>query len=260
MRKPTAPASQPEVVVVADAEMLGRVSAEIIFGHLTACVEQQDIFTIALSGGTTPRYLYTLLATDAVFKEKIPWGKVHFFWGDERHVPPDHPDSNYRMAHEAIFSRVRIPPENIHRVASELADAGSVAQAYEKELFDFFGLKRGELPRFDCILLGMGPDGHTASLFPATSALAEREHLIVANWVKAYQAYRITFTVPLINNAGFVVFLVSGDDKSETLKQVLKKDARGSRFPAQLIRPAHGKLLWIVDRAAAKDLNLCRLS
>jgi 6-phosphogluconolactonase len=247
---------QPQVIVVADAKMLARRSAEIIVNYLSTCLEKRDRFTIVLSGGSTPHYLYTLLATETPFKDNIPWDQVHFFWGDERHVPPDHRESNYRMAQDAIFSRVSIPSANIHRVAGEGPNAIKIASAYEDELRCFFNLKMGQVPRFDCILLGMGSDGHTASLFPATTALDDHTHLVMANWVQSHQAYRITFTPTVINNARLVIFLVSGKDKADMLNRVLNTNTSDNGYPAQLIRPSRGKLLWIVDRAAAQDLVL----
>jgi 6-phosphogluconolactonase len=212
-------------------------------------------FTIALSGGSTPRDLHELLAGDPAIRDRLPWHHLHFFWGDERHVPPDHPQSNYRMAHESLFSLAPVPSENIHRVPAEKPDAALAAEKYEQELQTFFGLDVGQLPRFDCILLGMGSDGHTASLFPNTEALRESNRLVVANWVDKFKSYRVTLTVPVLNRADLVVFLVSGHDKAEALKEVLQGDRQPDRFPAQLIRPDPGKLLWIVDRVAARLLT-----
>ena len=211
--------------------------------------------TIALSGGSTPRGLHGLLAGDPAIRDRLPWHHLHFFWGDERHVPSDHPQSNYRMAHESLFSLAPVPRENIHRVPVEEPDAAVAAEKYERELRTFFGLDVGQLPRFDCILLGMGSDGHTASLFPHTEALHESNRLVVANWVDKFKAYRLTLTVPVLNHADLVVFLVSGHEKAEALKEVLQGDRQPNRFPAQLIRPDPGKLLWIVDRAAARLLT-----
>ena len=211
--------------------------------------------TIALSGGSTPRGLHALLATEPTFRDRLPWQHLHFFWGDERHVPPDHPQSNYRMADETLLSVVPVPAENIHRVCGEEPEAALAAEKYEQELQAFFKLEAGQPPRFDCILLGMGPDGHTASLFPGTEALYETKRLVVANWVEKFQTFRITLTVPVLNHADLVVLLVSGAEKAEALKAVLQGDYRPDRFPAQLIRPGPEKLLWIVDKAAASLLT-----
>jgi 6-phosphogluconolactonase len=244
-----------EIQVVGDVPALSRTAAEMIVLLAAETVEKGDFFTIALSGGSTPRNLYALLATDASLREQMPWQRVHFFWGDERHVPPDNLESNYRMTYEAMLSKLEIPSTNIHRVPSENPDAVKSATDYEQELRRFFKLKAGELPRFDFVLLGMGPDGHTASLFPGTKALQESERLVVANWVEKFRAYRITMTVPVLNNADHVSFIVGGKEKAEILKEVLEGKRAPERLPSQLIAPTHGKLVWIVDKAAASRLR-----
>lgn len=209
---------------------------------------------MALSGGSTPRNLYALLANDRALRVAVPWEKTHFFWGDERHVPPDHADSNYRMAHEAMLSKVPVPPANVHRIQGEQWDAGQAAEAYERTLREYFRIAAGQFPCFDLVLLGMGPDGHTASLFPGTTALREQVHLVTANWVEKFNAYRITLTPPVLNRAACVLFLVSGEEKAETLRAVLQGEEQPDRFPAQLIHPTGGSLVWLVDRAAARLL------
>ncbi|HYL79732.1 MAG TPA: 6-phosphogluconolactonase, partial [Candidatus Acidoferrum sp.] len=214
-------------------------------------------FTVALSGGSTPKALFRLLAGegDGSFRGRVPWNRAQVFWGDERHVPPDHPDSNYRMTYDTLLSRVPVPPENIHRIRTEDPDADKVAESYERTLRSVFRLAEGQLPRFDLVLLGMGPDGHTASLFPGTPALHERKRLVVGQWVEKLQTHRITLTPPVLNNAALVVFLVSGAEKAETLRAVLLGEYQPERFPAQLVRPTGGRLLWLVDRAAARGLQ-----
>ena len=212
-------------------------------------------FTIALSGGSTPRGLHALMVNEPAIRGRLPWRHLHFFWGDERHVPPDHPQSNYRMADDTLLSLVPVSAENIHRVPAEEPDAALAAKKYEQALQAFFSLKADHLPRFDCVLRGMGPDGHTASLFPGTEALHETKCLVAANWVEKFKAYRITLTVPVLNHADLVVFLVSGADKAEILKEVLQGDYRPDHFPAQLIRPGPENLLWIVDKEAASCLT-----
>jgi 6-phosphogluconolactonase len=207
-------------------------------------VREHGRFTVALSGGSTPRGLYSLLAQDRA----LPWEKICFFWGDERHVPPDHPDSNYRMTYEALLSKVPVRPENIFRIPAEQEDAQAVAATYEQIIRDFFRLEPGQFPRFDLILLGMGPDGHIASLFPGTAALKEASRFVVANWVDKFQAYRITLTLPVLNSAACVMFLVSGSDKADAVREVLKDGGEGP--PAKWVRPADGRLVWLVDRAA----------
>ena len=232
---------------------LFEAAAEEIVRAGNQAVAERGRFTIALSGGSTPEKLYALLATNA--RGALPWDKVFFFWGDERHVPPDHPDSNYRMAEAAMLSKIPIPASNVFRVPTENPDAAAAAEAYEQTLRKFFGLEQGQVPRFDLILLGMGPDGHTASLFPETPALREKSRLVVANWVEKLKASRITFTLPVLNAARRVMFLVSGTDKAAALRAVLEGDAPGEQYPAKLVRPTDGKVIWFVDRAAASELR-----
>jgi 6-phosphogluconolactonase len=232
---------------------LFQAAGEEVIRVATEAVAQRGRFTIALSGGSTPRNLYTLIAANA--SASLPWGQVFFFWGDERHVPPDDPDSNYRMAREALLSKIPIPPANVFPVPAENPDAAAAAEAYEQTVKKFFALREGELPRFDLILLGMGPDGHTASLFPETAALQEKSRLVVANWVDKLKASRITFTLPVLNAARCVAFLVSGVDKAAVLHEVLEGNALPEKYPSKLVQPSNGKLIWFVDRAAASQLT-----
>lgn len=254
--------SQPtsEIKVCENAGALSRKAAEILVGLIAESLLTKDFFSLVLSGGSTPRGLYSLLAEEESFHGSIDWDKIHFFWGDERHVPPDHPDSNYRMARETMLSKVPIPAENIHRFKAELPDAQEAAEEYEKELRSFFQMKPGELPRFDCVLLGMGEDGHTASLFPGTAALEERDRLAVANLVRKKNTQRLTLTAPVLNNSDLVMFLVSGSGKAEALRQVLEGERAPERLPAQLIKPVNGRLMWLTDQAAAAKLSLTRKS
>jgi 6-phosphogluconolactonase len=214
-------------------------------------VQDRGSFSVALSGGSTPKGMFRLLAGDQF--RSIPWNRIYFFWSDERDVPFDHPDSNYRMADEALLSRVSVPGENVFRVPTEREDADAAARSYEQSLKDFFKLGEGELPRFDLILLGMGPDGHTASLFPATAALEETKRLVVANWVEKLNTHRITFTYPVLSNAASVTFLVSGEDKAWALHQVFEDPRSG--LPSQRVQLKSGRLIWLVDRAAASRLS-----
>jgi 6-phosphogluconolactonase len=246
----------PEIQVAAELSALSRKAAEILVDQIAEALHHKAYFSIALSGGSTPKMLYSLLVDDISFKAEIPWHKIHFFWGDERHVPPEHPESNYRMANETMLVKAGVLPKNIHRVRAETPDAGKVAEEYELELQKFFRLAAGQLPVFDCVLQGMGSDGHTASLFPGTTALREQKRLVVANWVKQFNAHRITLTVPVLNNADMVVFLVSGKEKAEVLKRVLEGNQSPYLLPARLIRPKHGRLLWLVDRDAASRLSM----
>jgi 6-phosphogluconolactonase len=159
------------------------------------------------------------------------------------------------MACETLFTSAPVPAQNIHRVHTEEPDAATAAEKYERDLLSFFNLETDQLPRFDCVLLGIGPDGHTASLFPGTNALQEKRRLVVANWVEKFQTHRITMTVPVLNNAALIIFLVSGSEKAEVLKEILEGDYRPELLPAQLIRPVHGRLLWLIDEAAGSYLT-----
>ena len=247
---------QTDIRILADADELSRVAAEDFSRLSNEAVEAKGRFAVALSGGSTPSGVYELLANPkAHFLAHVPWNKVHVFWGDERHVPPDHSESNYQVAREALLSRVPIPPENIHRIPAENPDASSAAKEYAKALSQFFLLGAGQFPRFDLILLGMGPDGHTASLFPGTTAVFEETSLVVAPWIEKFKAFRITLTPPVLNHAACVIFLVSGEEKAETLRAVLQGPYQPERLPAQLLRPVNGRLLWMVDRAAARLLR-----
>ena len=218
-------------------------------------VREHGSFSVALAGGSTPKALYAMLATDPQLRAGIPWDKLYFFFSDERHVPPDHPDSNFRMAQEAMLSKVSLAPQQVARIKGEYPDARQVAREYEQTLRDFFHLAAGRLPRFDLVLLGMGPDGHTASLFPGTRALREGKRLVVSNWVEKLGTDRITMTVPVLNNAARILFLVQGEEKASALKVVLDGPRNPGQLPAQLIQPANGQLLWLVDKAAARLLS-----
>jgi 6-phosphogluconolactonase len=245
-----------EIMVLEDAAALSYKAAVILVGCISETLSRKAQFSVALSGGSTPKALFSLLVEGDSFTNNIPWDKIHFFWGDERHVPPQDEQSNFRMADEIMLAKAHVRAENIHRMRTEQADSGKVAQDYEKELQKFFQLTADQLPVFDFNLLGLGPDGHTASLFPRTRALYERNRLVVANWVEKFQTHRITMTAPLLNNADTIVFLVSGKDKAEVLQKVLNGDHKPDLLPAQLIRPTHGKLIWLVDQAAASRLKI----
>lgn len=244
-----------EIKIVENGEAVSRTAAEMMVSLALETLRSKESFAVALSGGSTPNKMFAILANDAALRDRMPWDRVHFFWGDERHVPPDHTDSNYRMTHKAMLSSVPVPPENIHRIRAENPDARKAAKDYEQELRRFFRLEPSQLPAFDCVFLGMGPDGHTASLFPGTRALHERERLVVSNWVDKFRSYRITLTAPVLNHADIVIFLVSGEEKAEPLRTVLEGEKQTDLFPSQLIAPTHGRLLWLVDRAAAGRLE-----
>jgi 6-phosphogluconolactonase len=233
---------------------VARAAAEEVVRLAGEAVRAHRRFSVALSGGSTPRALFRLLAAA---RDRIDWSAVHVFWGDERHVPPDHADSNYRMARETLLDHVSIPAANIHRIPGEDPDAAHAAALYEEELVEAFALAPRQLPRFDLVLLGLGAEGHTASLFPDSAALHERERRVVAVFVPKLDAHRITLTPPVLNHAAAVIFLVSGADKAAALAAVLDGEREGERqvdlYPAQIVRPEHGTLLWLVDRAARGD-------
>ena len=229
-----------------------RLGAEHLVQTVITAVEDRGRAAIALSGGSTPRALYALLATEP-YRVRVPWEHVHVFWGDERTVAPVSPDSNFRMATDALLAHVPIPAENIHRLQGEGPPAEAAA-LYEAELRAFFGRPEG-VPAFDLIHLGMGDDGHTASLFPHTSALAEAERLVVSNPVEKLSTTRLTFTYPLLNAASHVVFLVSGGGKAEMLAEVLEGPYVPQERPSAGVQPSPGALLWLVDKAASAQLS-----
>jgi 6-phosphogluconolactonase len=238
------------VLIYEDAGAVARAVAERFVELANECASARGRFSVALSGGSTPRRIYELLA-GAEFASRVAWSKVHVFFGDERCVPPDDAESNYRMARESLLSRVATPAENVHRMIGE-GDAVANARLYEDELREFFG--GDSLPVFDLVMLGMGDDGHTASLFPGSPALEELSAWVVANRVEKFGAYRLTLTARVINNAARVVFVVTGAGKAERLAEVIEGARDPQRLPAQLIRPARGALDWYVDRAAAAKL------
>ncbi len=238
-----------------DAAGLARGAAECFADLAEAAVAKRGRFTAALSGGSTPKALYTLLSGNP-YAKRIDWARTFLFFGDERCVPPDHPKSNYRMVKETLLDRTPLPESNVFRMRGE-APPGEAAAEYEALLVRFFcgaaEAKEGP-PRFDLVLLGLGNDGHTASLFPGTAALAEKKRLVAAQHVAKLGAFRITFTLPLINAARQVLFLVSGEGKAERLKEVLQGPFRPDVLPAQAAAPPSGRLDWFVDRAAASLL------
>lgn len=244
------------IQVASDAQELSRLAAEQVVRSAVESVREKGLFTVVLAGGSTPVSLYSLLASCAEpFRAQLPWERIHFFWGDERHVPPDHPDSNYRMAREAMLSVIPVPTENIHRIKSENRVAAKAADEYEETLREFFRLTEGQLPRFDLILLGIGPDAHMASIFPGSHLINEKSRLVVAPWVDKLKSSRITLTPPVLNHAAAVIFLITGAEKAKALHEVLEGDYQPERFPAQLIRANKGRVLWLVDQQAAMMLR-----
>lgn len=233
------------VEVLADKAALVERAYEIVVEQIKKAIAKQDRFTIALAGGSTPKPIY-----EALSKADLPWSKIHIFWGDERYVPASHTDSNQLMVRQAWLEKIDIPVDNIHPMNTTGEDPALDAQRHEMELREFFQVESG-FPQFDLILLGMGDDGHTASLFPQTEALAVEDRLVTVG--NHHGQPRITFTVPLINQADRVVFLVAGENKRPALKQVFATQGDAQQYPSRLIQPT-GELLWLLDRAAAEEL------
>jgi 6-phosphogluconolactonase len=241
-----------EVVVCRDLEDLNHKAATEFARLAIQSAATCGRFATALSGGSTPKGLYSLLAASE-FRGKIPWSQVHIFWGDERCVGPDHPESNYRMAQETLLSGVPLPAENIHRMRGE-KNPPDAAEGYEQTVQNFFQLSSRGPPRFDLIYLGLGEDGHIASLFPGSEALKETTRLVVAVYVQKLKSHRLTLTLPVLNHAANIFFIVAGRDKAPVLKAALQGEQDPERLPAQLIKPVSGKLVWFVDQAAASSL------
>ena len=246
----------PEIVVVDDAAALADTAARAIVEVATESVKARRRFTIALAGGSTPRTTYERLAAPPL-REHMPWAQSWVFFGDERGVPPDHPDSNYRMANAALLSKVPIPAGQVARIRGEADDAEAAAAEYARVITEVFGSRRGELPSFDLILLGVGIDGHTASLFPGSPVLKEVFRPVAAVHAAAASIpQRFTFTFPLINAAARVMFLVAGGEKAKMVKAVLGEP--GSGLPASMVQPTNGRLTWLLDRPAAALLSIAK--
>lgn len=247
--------------VYADAASLAYAAAQHFTARADEAVAARGRFVVALAGGATPRLLYTLLATDE-FAARVAWSRVHAFWGDERCVPADHPESNYHMANDILLRHVPILASNVHRIRTDLGPQRAAAD-YERTLRTYFsGRPVGDaavtdrpVVRFDLVILGMGDDGHTASLFPGSAALRERQRLVVACFIQKLGAWRITLTPIALNAAAQVVFLVTGSGKAERLREVLAGPYQPDTIPAQIIRPSDGCLLWMVDQAAGAEVG-----
>lgn len=248
--------SHPEIQILPGATAIAALAAGELIRIATGAVRAAGRFTVALAGGSTPKSLYNLLVTDPKLRSAVPWDKMQVFFGDERHVGPDHQDSNYKMAWEAMLSKAPFKPEQISRIKGEYEDTDKAAREYEQEIRKIFRLKDGEFPRLDLILLGMGNEGHTLSLFPGTKALHETTRIVTRNWVGKLFTERITLTVPAANNAANVIFMVAGPDKALALKGVLEGPHEPEQLPSQMIRPVNGTLLWLVDTAAGSLLSL----
>jgi 6-phosphogluconolactonase len=252
MPKPSE-AIRPELLVASDLPAAGDLAARLVCELSIAAAATSGRFTMALSGGSTPAALFDAVA--ARYADRMPWTKIHVFWSDERSVPPTSPESNYRLADEHLLKRVPIPAANIHRIPAETG-AAAAASAYSGELRRFFGVAPPAWPRFDLILLGVGDEGHTASLFPGTAALKESAALVVANYVPKVHSERITFTYPLINAAACVVVLACGAAKAPVVGRIFGHEALQpgeEPMPVASVSPRSGRYLWIVDTAATPD-------
>ena len=245
-----------EIRILANGTAIARRAAQEFVQAAADAVRTRGSFNVALAGGSTPKALYSLLVNDPALRSQVPWDKMHLLFGDDRHVPPDHPDSNFRMATEAMNSKSPMKPEQVTRIKGEYPDAGQAALEYEKALHEYFKLKDEEYPRFDLVLVGMGNEGHTLSLFPGTKALHADGRIAVRNWVGKLYAERITLTAPAASNAVQVIFMVTGADKAPALKAVLEGPFEPEQLPAQLLQPKNGKLLWVVDTAAGSMLSV----
>jgi len=246
---------EPEIRILADGAAIAKRAAQEFIQAAAAAVRERGVFHVALAGGSTPKALYGLLANDPAMRSQVPWDKIQVFFGDERHVGPGHADSNFRMATEAMLSKVPLKANQVTRIKGECPDAGQAAHEYEDAIAVHFHLKAGEFPRFDLLLVGMGNEGHTLSLFPGTKALHADGRIVVSNWVGKLYTDRITLTAPAACAAAEILFMVTGADKALALKGVLEGPYEPEQMPAQLLQPKNGKLLWLVDTAAGGMLS-----
>lgn len=245
-----------KIVIARDIEDLSKQAAQFFVCLSRQKAEVKDRFSVALSGGSTPRGLYERLALDSI-QRKIPWDQVHLFWGDERCVPPDHPASNYRMAYETLISKVPIKQENVHPpINGEKSDPQEMAHEYEEILRKFFNQTPEGWPRFDLVFLGIGEDGHTASLFPGTPVLQETKRWVAAPYVERLKSYRLTLTPPVFNHAAHVIFLMAGREKAGIFRKIVESGQASLQLPFQLIKPIRGDLFYFVDQSASGCVKL----
>jgi 6-phosphogluconolactonase len=244
-----------EVHILPDGPAIANRCAQKFVEIAAAAVKEKGSFDVALAGGSTPKTLYGLLVNDPALRARVPWDKMHLFFGDERHVGPSDPQSNFSMAQETMISKSPLKPEQVTRIKGECPEAEDAAKEYERDLRAYFKLSDGQFPRFDLVLLGMGSEGHTLSIFPGTKAVRENRRIAVHNWVGKVLMDRITLTAPAVNNARNVIFMVTGADKAPALTAVLERFYEPDQLPAQLIQPVNGTLLWLVDTAAGSMLT-----
>ncbi len=240
------------IAIYPDIDTLSQQAAQYVVRIASESIAAHGRFTIALSGGTTPRKLYTLLGSEP-YSSQIDWQLVHIFWGDERCVPPDNPDSNYSMAQEVLLSKIPIPALQVHRMPADQPGRDAASQAYTTEMQRTFGTHG--IPGFDLIQLGMGSEGHTASLFPHQASLHEKQRLVMPVSVPKPPPDRLTFTPPLLNAARNILFLVTGSDKAVALQAVLEGEYQPEEYPAQIVRPPNGEVVWMLDKAVAAKLD-----
>jgi 6-phosphogluconolactonase len=244
---------RPRLRPVANTDGLARIVARHVLAHARAAVAARGRFSLVLTGGSTPKGLYQRLAADGVLRARFPWPQTAVYWGDERHVPPTHPDSNYRMAHEALLAHVPIAASSVHRIRAEAADAADAAASYEEEVRAARAADPDGL--FDLVLLGMGADGHIASLFPGSPLLHDAPTLVAAPWVPALETHRLTLTPPALLGARAISLLVTGESKAEAVRDVLEGPLDVVRRPAQCLRGATARVTWFIDAAAAGLLS-----
>ncbi len=242
-----------DIKVFASRQQLNRAAADRWMELYEESIAQNGLFHVALAGGSTPRQLYRLLASPE-FAERVRWQSVHIYFGDERFVSPEHAESNFRMAKEALLDHVPIPPENVHPVETEKGDPQAVASRYEALLVANLPKSQEGIPRFDLILLGIGPDGHTASLFPDTDILHQRERHVAAVYVEEKSAWRISLTFPVIEAARHLLFLVAGEDKRQVIGQIFSPSPQGTLLPVQMLDPK-GEVEFYLDAEAAGELG-----
>jgi 6-phosphogluconolactonase len=247
--------SQESRFIYTDADALAQAAADELAQLARAAAAERGVFTLALAGGSTPKKLYALLGSAPAYRD-LPWDKMHLFFGDERHVPPDHADSNYLMVKNSLLASGIVPASHVHRMRAELPSADEAAADYDAEMHRFFpeAARVGGFPRFDAVLLGMGPDGHTASLFPESPGLAEKTRWVISNPVAKFKTDRITFTFPVLNAARAVYLLVAGPDKAEMIEEIFVKFRGTLTYPVQRVQPLDGAKVWMLDRAAAAKL------
>lgn len=246
--------AEPRILVFDTPRALASAAARHARDEARAAVAARGRFALCLTGGSTPREMYETLARDADLRDAFPWAATDVFWGDERHVPPDHRDSNYGMAHEALLRHVPLDASRVHRMHGEMPDAGAAAADYERTLREALALGPGEPPEFDLLLLGVGPDAHIASLFPGSDALRERERLAIAPWAAHLDAWRITLAPPALVAARATAMLVAGEEKAEAVRVALEELTDPARWPVHLLRGARGPVTWFLDHAAASAL------